>query len=137
MIKLTLPIAPVAWQRVQRTRHGVTFVPPKTRAFKAAVGVSASTQLVLPEPLVGPLSLSLRFVLTPPKRPKHKEPIVRPDLDNYVKGVMDALNGIVWADDSQIVETRARKLYAMDGSPARIELEVSELDAAPPQRSEG
>jgi len=35
----------------------------------------------------------------------------RPDLDNFLKAVKDALNGIVWRDDSQIVNLCARKVY--------------------------
>lgn len=34
------------------------------------------------------------------------------DIDNLAKAVWDGLNGILWEDDRQIVETRMRKLYA-------------------------
>ena len=39
-------------------------------------------------------------------------PIKRPDIDNCGKNVLDALNGIVYADDKQIVELTVRKYYA-------------------------
>jgi len=38
------------------------------------------------------------------------------DVDNYAKAVMDALNGIVYTDDSQIVWLQVRKDYAPKGS---------------------
>lgn len=38
-------------------------------------------------------------------------PAKKPDLDNLVK-VLDALNGIVWRDDAQVVSIFARKVYA-------------------------
>lgn len=38
-------------------------------------------------------------------------PTKKPDLDNLVK-IVDALNGIVWKDDAQVVSIFARKLYA-------------------------
>lgn len=38
-------------------------------------------------------------------------PAKRPDLDNLVK-IVDALNGIVWKDDAQVVSIYARKFYA-------------------------
>lgn len=42
-------------------------------------------------------------------------PAVKPDVDNYVKTVLDALNGVAFRDDSQIVELSVRKVYARDG----------------------
>lgn len=45
----------------------------------------------------------------------------RPDLDNMVKLLADALNGIIWADDSQIFNLHACKLYSAN---PRIELEI-------------
>lgn len=38
-------------------------------------------------------------------------PTARPDVDNYGK-IIDALNGVVWHDDSQVVDLRALKRYA-------------------------
>jgi len=40
------------------------------------------------------------------------KPIKRPDLDNYVKAALDALQGVVFRDDSQICEIRAKKTYS-------------------------
>ena len=50
-------------------------------------------------------------------------PTSRPDTDNYVKGVLDALNGTVVKDDSIIVDLIAQKFYS---NIPRIELEVTE-----------
>ena len=36
----------------------------------------------------------------------------RPDIDNYIKFVMDCLNGLVYKDDSQVVDIYSNKLYA-------------------------
>lgn len=36
----------------------------------------------------------------------------RPDIDNLVKLVLDALNGVAYTDDAQIVKLRAKKLYS-------------------------
>lgn len=38
-------------------------------------------------------------------------PLKRPDIDNVSKNILDALNGIVYADDKQIVELTIRKYY--------------------------
>jgi len=39
-------------------------------------------------------------------------PVGRPDIDNLQKTIFDALNGVLWRDDSQIVQLQARKFYA-------------------------
>ena len=41
-------------------------------------------------------------------------PTFRPDLDNYIKLVKDALNGVVYEDDSCIVAIKARKRYGVE-----------------------
>lgn len=51
-------------------------------------------------------------------------PTSRPDTDNYVKGVLDALNGLVLKDDSCIVQMEAKKSYS---DRPRIEIEVEEI----------
>lgn len=49
----------------------------------------------------------------------------RPDLDNLLKSFCDALNGIAWKDDAQIVEIlRMRKIYG----PPKIDIEFFEID---------
>lgn len=50
-------------------------------------------------------------------RPKKK-----PDIDNCVKSILDALNKIAYDDDGQIVELHAKKLYS-DNPRAEIILE--------------
>jgi Holliday junction resolvase RusA-like endonuclease len=40
------------------------------------------------------------------------KPKTRPDLDNYAKPILDALNGIVYKDDGQITELLLKKIYS-------------------------
>lgn len=40
--------------------------------------------------------------------------IKKPDIDNLQKFVLDCLNKIVFEDDSQIVEIRAKKIYSVE-----------------------
>lgn len=49
-------------------------------------------------------------------------PTCKPDMDNIVKAVADALNGVAYRDDSAIVELRVAKRY---GSPERLVVRVS------------
>ncbi len=38
-------------------------------------------------------------------------PVVKPDIDNVTKIILDGLNGIAWHDDSQVVSVLAEKEY--------------------------
>ena len=68
---------------------------------------------------LGPIRLEVDFFLERPKTVKVKDralPIVPPDLDKLLRGVGDGIgqSGMIWGDDSQIVEILARKFYADD-----------------------
>ena len=51
-------------------------------------------------------------------------PTTKPDVDNMAKGVKDALSGVIWRDDAQVVELTVRKVYASSGF---VEVEVAEV----------
>ena len=48
-------------------------------------------------------------------------PATKPDGDNYLKLACDALNGIVWRDDGQVVDKTVRKRFSAD---PRLEIEI-------------
>ena len=48
-------------------------------------------------------------------------PLTRPDMDNYEKTVYDAINGVVFVDDSQIIKVDAEKFYSII---PRIEINI-------------
>ena len=72
-------------------------------------------------PLTGPLALSLTAVFAIPKsytRKKREEiaagtrrPTGKPDLDNLTKLVLDAMNGVFYIDDQQVVDMTVSKVY--------------------------
>ena len=68
------------------------------------------------EPIAGPVRLELEFYLLPPKKPTNEYP--RQDNTNLIKACEDALQGIVFVNDSQVVVTRAKKAYATKDSNA-------------------
>ena len=37
------------------------------------------------------------------------------DIDNYIKAILDSLNGVFFIDDRQVVEIFARKIYSKEG----------------------
>ena len=97
------------------------YTPKKTADYEAQVKAAAE-QAMQREPLETPVSVYLYFRLPIPqsysKTAKEgclsgfKRHTKRPDLDNLAKSVLDALNEVVWADDSQIVSLHITKVYA-------------------------
>ena len=49
----------------------------------------------------------------------------KPDLDNYEKAILDALEGIVYTNDSLVVEKHSRKLF---GDPNRIDITIKTME---------
>ena len=73
----------------------------------------------------GPLKMEVTFFFKRPKSAsKRIHHTVKPDLSNLVKSVEDALNGIVYVDDAQIVELSVIKVY--DSAPG-IEVFIEEI----------
>lgn len=95
--------------------------PPKVKQFKSFLRSLASSQYSRP-PLLGPLSVSLTFYRPVQKSISQSErerrlsneskPVVKPDTDNYIKSTLDALNGVLWHDDAQIVKITGEKRYS-------------------------
>ncbi len=68
------------------------------------------------EPLPdGATEVTMVFFLPKPKSVRRKHPHKRPDLDKLVRTVLDALTGILFADDGQVVSLTAEKHYADRG----------------------
>jgi Holliday junction resolvase RusA-like endonuclease len=62
------------------------------------------------------------------KRPKNKTyPITGIDLDNAQKAVFDALQGIVYLNDAQIVEIYATKTFCSEGQPPQIRMAIWQI----------
>lgn len=95
--------------------------PPKVKQFKSLLRSLAVNQYARP-PLIGPLSVSLTFYRPVQKSISKTErerrlsnqskPVVKPDTDNYIKSTLDALNGVLWHDDAQIVKITGEKRYS-------------------------
>lgn len=128
MINLVFPFAPVAKERPRFSSRGGfvrAITAAKTRRFESDVRLWASK--TVKAPIEGPLKVTARFFLARPKKLKkgsNGQPITRPDTDNYLKSILDGLNGVVWSDDSQVVHIDAQKLYAMDNAGPRISILV-------------
>lgn len=134
MIKFTVYGEPVAQGRPRfSTQGGFTraYDPKKSSDFKQYVRLVAS-EIAPTELLSEALQVTVDVYRTIPKSFSKKKtemaksgalrPTSKPDVDNYVKGIKDALNKVIWKDDSQIVTLTVRKWYS---DKPRIEIEVS------------
>lgn len=121
MIKLNFDLEPVAKGRPRFTRQGHAFTPPKTRRFEAMIA-DLARGAYMGTPLAGPLAVDVTFFLRAPKKRVRTFPSIKPDVENLAKSLLDALNGIVWQDDSLIVELHARKVYASGAGHIAMEV---------------
>lgn len=64
------------------------------------------------------VSLNMVFMMGPPAKSNKAvigDPHLKtPDIDNLAKGVMDAGQGILWADDKQIASLSVSKMYSKE-----------------------
>lgn len=119
-VALTIPGRPVAKGRPRFTSSGHVYTPQATAEWEEVL--QAQMKKVCNTPLEGPLELEIYFCFrVPVSWPKWKreaaeeeEPwyMGKPDLDNLIKLVKDAGNGILWRDDAQVVKLEAHKNYS-------------------------
>ena len=70
-----------------------------------------------------PIRVEVIFFLTRAKSNKSLDAVKFPDLDKLVRAILDAMTGVLFEDDAQVVEIHAFKTYGN----ARVEVTVSEL----------
>lgn len=125
MIRFMVPGLPFSKGRPRFKRIGnfvSSYTDNKTRAAEAEFlkhALSSAPSV----PLECPLKVSIKFIKIKPKGYKKSENFwyKRPDLDNMIKG-LDALNGVFWKDDSQIISINAEKCF---GDSNRTEVEIA------------
>jgi len=113
---------PVAKGRPRSTSKGRVYTPMKTRNYERDLAAVASMKMGKAPLMEGQIAINVRVYVTPPKcwSRKRKEealagyrrPVTRPDVDNYLKIVMDALESVVYERDSQVVTAEVSKWYA-------------------------
>ena len=112
----TVPGEVVGSARPRVTRNG-TYLPKKTREYRKRIQgafIASCGGRVSPIPKGAPVALNITVQRALPKsRPRKIESehdTFKPDVDNITKNVMDALNGMAWVDDSQVVMQSIRKM---------------------------
>lgn len=122
---LTITVPGVAQPKDRARGHGAgrPHTTQRTRSAEEWLRAHAIEQIGQPC-LEGALALAVAIVLpVPPSWPAKRRsealagaawPIGRPDADNYLKLVCDALNGVAWRDDCQVVQASVAKRYGAE-----------------------
>ncbi len=126
----TVPGTPQQWRRA-RTQKGRYFVDAQTLAYKEKIALYARQAGV--ELLEGPVRMTLVCYWQSRKPDLKKNPRTiewmdkRPDIDNILKVYLDALQGIAFFDDGQVVNVDARKFRARQGDEARVQVSIHQI----------
>lgn len=109
------------------------YTPKQTTDAEHNVAAMAFSQVGQPL-LEGPLSVVVDITVRPPQSWSKRKteqalsgalfPTGKPDLDNVAKLYLDALNGILWVDDAQIVKLIVLKQY---GEKAGVGMIVEQI----------
>lgn len=133
MIGFTIPGKPYGKGRPRFTRSGHVYTPEKTADYEKLVKLSYQ-QAAHGQMLTGSIGVTMFAVFTPPKSDSKKvkekkvsgevTPTVKPDCDNIAKTILDALNGLAYKDDSQVVDLHVYKAY---GNEAKVIVSLREI----------
>jgi len=125
MVTFKVDANPVGKQRARYVKRGnfvQTYTPDKTRTYESLIKEAAMQAMGSSEPLETPVNLYLYIRAPIPKSYSKKKvadclnglekPIKKPDASNVLKSVEDAMNGVVYKDDCQIVNFHVSKVYS-------------------------
>jgi Holliday junction resolvase RusA-like endonuclease len=123
---LTIPGQPRGKQRTGGGDGGRRYTPEQTRNYEDKVRWLWRQKHPGMQPLTVPLYVVIRAYFEPPKSASKSRredmltgkirPTVTPDWDNIGKIICDALNGLAYEDDRQIVGATVIKAYADEPS---------------------
>lgn len=108
----TVPGTPRGKQRPRFSRaSGKAYTPKETASYESLIRLVFADKYPEHEPTGDPVTLSLCAVYPVPKSWSKKKQLSalegeifpgKPDIDNILKIVQDAGNGVIWSDDVQI-----------------------------------
>ncbi len=132
-----IPGKPYPW-RVRRTREGRFYPAPQLKAWQERVVAFVESQRG--EQVDGPVQLEVEVVLQRPpshltskgqlrkSAPREATSLRCGDATNHLKAIEDALKGVLWKDDRQVIANACSKRYAETGeeSGARVTVQMGE-----------
>lgn len=107
-------------ERPRHTRTGMIYTPKATKDYEALVALTC--ERLVKQPYDEPLKVEIHVYKKPPTSWSKKRRefavknntcvVVKPDVDNYAKSVLDGLNGVLFTDDKLVADLRVVKRYA-------------------------
>ncbi len=124
-VLFVVPGQPVPKARPRMTCTGHVYTPGKTTKYEHLVAACYRQAAVGLPPHDGPVTLTVQAMFARPKRRTGEHwCVVRPDWDNVGKIVSDALNGLAYHDDSQVVHGAVTKQYAVGEPCVRVTVKM-------------
>lgn len=131
-MRIEISISPMGAVRTTKKMAGKTAAGRKYADYKSFIAWNIRQQVK--EPLEKAIRIkSMMFEMPIPKSLKTKVAhgqmhTKKPDIDNLIKGVFDAANGVAWVDDNRIAELGTIRKYYSDNPKIILEFEeVGEL----------
>lgn len=130
ILSLTIPMQPIPKARPRVVgRH--TYTPKRTKDAQAMIATHVQAKYK-GDLLTCPIGIKVVFIHKRPKNLKGSERVLkhtRPDGDNLVKTVTDAIEGIVYKNDGQICFWHMEDWYAKREEQACIMLDLYKLQS--------
>lgn len=103
---------------------GVAYKSSEDKAFEKSIMLAYKAQNPMATPVQGAFGITLVVKLRQAKGNEQKQATKKPDIDNVIKSVLDALNGVAFADDKNCVNITAYKRYDENPGISACILEV-------------
>lgn len=140
-VEFEIPGTPIGKGRPQFTTRGgyaKAYTPKKTREYETLIKRSylkvsryksdKSVRVIVNAQVIPPKSKTKKFKTSALLMLFH--PTTKPDIDNILKCVLDALNDVAYKDDNQVTEIMAKKSYAQE---SKVIVTVQEIGEAAPK----
>lgn len=116
-----------------KLRAFITNDNTKNKAWAEGLRQQAQQYAIVGRPWEGPVDLTLIFDLVRPKSLPKKVVyhIKKPDLDKLTRSIKDALKGVIYYDDSQVVHLDCLKRYESPGEAPGVTVIVKEYQVQP------
>jgi Holliday junction resolvase RusA-like endonuclease len=114
-------------------RAAITHENPRSKNWQQLVAEAASRALTAEgQVYLGAVRLEVAFFLPRPKSIGRRDVAMtkKPDASKLLRSTEDALTGVLFRDDSQVVDVHVTKRYAAFGESPRAIVVVEPLDAA-------